>query len=217
VVEDIDAEPPGDNTMGVDCGIRNTAATNHGTLHNGQARQQYKAKRANVRASLQSKGTRGARRVLKRLSGRESRHIQHENHVLAKVLVSEAQMHQCGTIRLEKLSGIRARTKVRNKHLNRMVGGWSFGQLQKFVEYKAIRAGIKTEHVNPAYTSKTCSTCGARGVRTQDVFRCTTCGTSHSDINAAVNIAGGGVCRPSRINADRVNISHNFAVESCLL
>ncbi|WP_157679816.1 hypothetical protein [Nitrosococcus watsonii] len=32
VIEDIDAEPPGDNTLGVDCGIRNTAATSHGTL-----------------------------------------------------------------------------------------------------------------------------------------------------------------------------------------
>ncbi|WP_083781426.1 RNA-guided endonuclease TnpB family protein [Nitrosococcus watsonii] len=166
---------------------------------------------------MQSKGTRGARRVLKRLSGRESRHIRHENHLLSKALVDEAQMHQCGTIRLEKLTGIRARTKVRNKHLNRMVNGWSFGELQKFVEYKATRAGIKTEHVNPAYTSKTCSCCGKRGSRQQDVFRCATCGESHSDINAAANIAGGGVCKPSRINADcEINFSHDV-VESCLL
>ncbi len=94
VVEDEDAEPPGSGVMGVDCGIRNTAATSNGTLHNGQSRQEYRHKRAAIRASLQSKGTRGARRVLKRLSGRESRHIRHENHVLSKALVSEAQMHR---------------------------------------------------------------------------------------------------------------------------
>jgi predicted transposase len=106
IIEDADQLPPGDGAMGIDCGIRNTAATHHGTLHEGQSRQRYKEKRAAVRASLQSKGTRGARRVLRRLSSRESRHIRHENHVLSKALVSEAQMHQCGTIRLEKLSGI---------------------------------------------------------------------------------------------------------------
>jgi IS605 OrfB family transposase len=150
IIEDADQLPPGDGAMGIDCGIRNTAATHHGTLHEGQSRQRYKEKRAAVRASLQSKGTRGARRVLRRLSSRESRHIRHENHVLSKALVSEAQMHQCGTIRLEKLSGIRARTKVRNKHLNCMTNGWSFGELQRFVEYKAARAGIKTGYVNPA-------------------------------------------------------------------
>jgi IS605 OrfB family transposase len=217
VVEDANTEPPGNNTMGVDCGIRNTAATHHGTLHEGQSKQRYKEKRAAVRASLQSKGTRGARRVLRRLSGHESRHIRHENHVLSKALVSEAQMHQCGAIRLEKLSGIRARTKVRSKHLNRMVNGWSFGELQRFTEYKSIRAGIVVEYVNPAYTSKTCTTCSERGVRRQDVFLCTTCGESHADVNAAVNIAGGGVCKPSRINADcGTHVSHD-AVESCLL
>jgi IS605 OrfB family transposase len=170
VVEEADAEPCGGPAMGVDLGIRNTAATRFNTLHRGAERQHFKADRARIRASLQSKNTRGARRVLRRLSGYEGRRIQHENHVLAKRIVSEAQRHECGTLRMEQLSGIRERTKIRNKHLNRLVAGGSFGPRQGFVGYKAQRAGMAVELVDPAYSSKTCSRCGQRGVRRQDVF-----------------------------------------------
>lgn len=193
VVEDADPEPSGGPPMGVDMGIRNTAATSMGTLHDGSARQEFKARRAKVRASLQSKGTPGAKRVLARLSGYENRRIRHENHVLSKSIVSEAQRHGCGVIRMEQLRAIRERTRTWNKHRNRMMAGWSFGQLQAFVSYKAKRAGIGVELVNPAYTSQTCHRCGLLGTRDQDSFLCTTCGPFHADINAAWNIAGGGV------------------------
>jgi hypothetical protein len=57
-----------------------------------------------------------------------------------------------------------------------MMSGWSFGQLQAFVAYKAERCGIRIEYVDPAYTSQTCAQCGALGVRRGDLFSCTTCG-----------------------------------------
>jgi IS605 OrfB family transposase len=193
VVEDIDADPVSGPPMGVDLGIRNTAATSNGALHNGTVRQQFKAQRSKVRASLQSKGTKGAKRVLARLSGYENRRIKHENHELSKQIVSEAQRHGCGVIRMEQLRAIRERTRTWNKHLNRMVAGWSFGQLKEFISYKAKRAGIAVELVNPAYTSQTCHRCGLLGTRNRDSFSCTTCGYFHADINAAWNIAGGGV------------------------
>lgn len=201
VVEDIDAEPVSGPPMGVDLGIRNTAATSNGILHDGAGRQMFKAQRAKVRASIQSKGTRGAKRVLARLSGYENRRIKHENHVLSKQIVSEAQRHECGVIRMERLKAIRERTKTRSKHLNRMVAGWSFGQLQSFVGYKAMRAGVAVEFVNPAYTSQTCHRCGLLGTRDADVFRCTTCGSFHADLNAAWNLAGGGVVNRPELRA----------------
>lgn len=67
VISDDDPEPRGGPPLGVDLGIRNIVATSKGTLHSGKARQKLKAHRASVRASLQSKGTRGARCVLRRL------------------------------------------------------------------------------------------------------------------------------------------------------
>lgn len=209
VVEDGDAPPaaPGGGAMGVDLGIRNTAATSFGALHSGAPRQDFKARCERVRASLQSKDTAGARRLLRRLSGYEQRRVGHENHVLSKALVEEAQRHGCEVIRMEQLRGIRQRTRTWNKHLNRMVAGWSFAQLQSFVAYKATRAGIAVEFIDPAFTSQTCSTCGQLGSRHGDRFVCTTCGEKHADSNAAVNIAAGGVARegkPSRRKPARI-------------
>ena len=193
VVEDEPVAPVEGPPMGVDLGIRNTAATSHGTLHEGSKRQTFKRERDRIRASLQSKGTPGARRCLKRLSGYEARRIRHENHVLSKSIVDEAKRQGNGIIRLERLTGIRQRTRIRSRHFNRMMSGWSFGELQTFVAYKAQRTGIKVEYVNPRYTSQTCYQCGQRGWRRGDVFRCTTCGDAHADIQAARVIAGGGV------------------------
>lgn len=192
VIEDADDDPKAGPAMGVDLGLRNTAATSHGTLHDGQPRQRFKEERMRVRASLQSKGTPGAKRILRRLSGHEHRRIRHENHVLSKRIVDEAVKAHCGTIRMERLTHIRQRTRVRNRHLNRMVAGWSFGQLQTFVAYKAKRVGVAVEFVNPAYSSQTCARCGSRGIRRQDVFSCAACGEAHADINAARVLAAGG-------------------------
>ena len=213
VVEDEDPEPVGGPPMGVDLGIRNTAATSHGVKHSGADRQKFKEKRNQVRASLQSRNNRCARKALRRLSGRERRRITWENHNLSKAIVAEAKDTQCGTIRMERLTDIRQRCKIRNKHTNRMMSGWSFGELQRFVAYKATRCGIEIEYVEPAYTSQTCASCGAPGTRRGDAFSRSTCGKVHADVNAAVNIAAGGVARPcrgkpSRIAAKCLAVSH---------
>jgi IS605 OrfB family transposase len=214
VVEDADAEPVTGPPMGVDLGIRNTAATSHGTLYDGQRRRKFKEDRARIRASLQSKGTAGAKRVLRRLSGYENRRIHHENHVLSKHIVGEAVKAHSGIIRLEQLVHIRQRCKIRNRHMNRMMSGWSFGQLQTFISYKATRAGIAVEFVNPAYTSQTCPKCGERGTRSGDVFRCTTCGTMHADVVGALNIAGGGVVNHCESRRDVVVSATHLDLES---
>jgi putative transposase len=202
VVEIVSLDCPGDGVMGIDLGVNNIASTSTGVKVEGKSRQKFKEKRANVRASLQSNGNNGARKVLKKISRREKRRIKHENHVLSKQLVEEAKRHNCGLIRMEQLKDIRNRTKTWNKHLNRMVAGWSFYQLQNFVEYKAAACGISVELINPAYTSQTCHQCLGLGSRKGELFKCTTCGESHADINAACVISlGGAACNPARISS----------------
>lgn len=192
VVEIEASSPTGNEIAGVDLGINNIATVSTGLKIEGKSRQEFKQKRACIRASLQSKGTKGAKKVLKRLSGYERRRITHENHVLSRQIVEEAKRHNCGTIRMEQLQGIRSKTKTWNKHFNCMVAGWSFYELQKFVEYKAHAFGIAVEFVNPAYTSQTCHQCLKLGSRKGERFKCLTCGELHADVNASHVIAGGG-------------------------
>lgn len=189
------------NVLGIDLGITNIASTSTGLKIDGKPRQAFKKERAKVRASLQSRGTKGAKKTLKKISGKEKRRIRHENHVLSKKLVEEAKRHDCGIIRMEQLKEIRCRTKTWNKHLNRMIAGWSFYQLQQFVKYKAAICGISVEFVSPQYTSQTCHQCYQLGSRKGERFYCTTCGESHADVNAACVISiGGAFCKPARIS-----------------
>jgi len=203
IVVEFQSEPvSGDGVMGIDLGINNIATTSTGLRIEGKARQNFKEKRAKVRASLQSKRKKSTKKVLKRLSGYENRRVKHENHVLSRQLVEEAKRHNCGVIRMERLTDIRDKTKTWNKHRNRMVAGWSFYQLQKFVEYKASAFSISVEYVNPAYTSQTCHQCLNLGSRNGEHFNCLTCGEQHADVNASHVIAlGGATCKLARISS----------------
>lgn len=203
IVVEFEANPvSGDGVMGIDLGINSIAATSTEVLIEGKSRQKFKQKKTQVRASLQSKGSEGSKKVLKKISGKENRRIKHENHVFSKQLVEEAKRHNCGIIRMEQLKDIRTKTKTWNKHLNRMVAGWSFYQLQQFIIYKAAAYGIAVEFVNPAYTSQTCHQCLKLGSRSGERFKCLTCGEQHADVNAAHVIAlGGAACKPARIRS----------------
>ena len=103
-------------------------------------------------------------------------------------------------IALENLTGIRARTRFRRAQRAKM-GGWAFGQLRAFVEYKAGLAGVPVEIVDPRNTSRTCSRCGhceQANRKNQATFSCRHCDSSlHADVNAARNIGLRAACKPA--------------------
>jgi IS605 OrfB family transposase len=136
------------------------------------------------------------------LSGRERRFIAWKNHNVAKRIVSEAVAGGFGIVRMEDLRGIRERTRTWNPHLNRMISGWSYGQLQGFVLYKGGRVGVMAENINPWRTSQTCHKCLRPGIRKGEEFFCATCGRMDADWNASCVIAAGGV-EPGEIPGDR--------------
>ena len=74
--------------------------------------------------------------------------------------------------------------------LNRRILDQTWGGLVTQLTYKAEWAGRELVAVNPAYTSRTCSSCGARTPqRHYRVHDCAECGTSlDRDINAARNV-----------------------------
>jgi putative transposase len=179
--------------IGVDLGLVNLATDSDGTTHTGAAVEKVRRRHQRNRNSLQQTGTRGARKRLKMLSGRESRFRRHENHRISKQIVQTAQGTQRG-IALEDLTHIRSRTTVRRKQRARHAA-WAFRQLRTFVQYKAAIAGVPVVLVDPRNTSRTCSECGhceAANRKGQD-FRCLQCSYStNADFNAARNLSGLG-------------------------
>lgn len=178
--------------IGVDVGENNLAATSSGLLFGGGKLRHERQKYLQLRKRLQSNGSKSAKRKLKKISGKESRHIKDVNHVVSKSIVLEAINKNCSHIILENLTNIRNNIKA-SKKVRARLHGWAFRQLQDFITYKAQEKGIQTEYINPAYTSQTCAVCGNKGVRDKHKFSCNLCGRlAHSDLNASQNIASLG-------------------------
>lgn len=176
--------------LGVDLGIVNLARDSDGGKYSGDAVEKVRRRHHRNRMRAQRRGTKGAKKRLRRLAMREARFRRHENHVIAKTLVATAKGTDRG-IAMEDLSGIRERTTVRAKQRAKH-SGWAFFQLRSFVEYKAKQAGVPVVPVDPRDTSRTCNTCGhceKANRKTRDLFECVQCGHSEdADLNAARNI-----------------------------
>jgi IS605 OrfB family transposase len=183
--------------LGVDFGLINIATLSTGEIMSSKPIETYREKRQKVRSSLQSKGTKGSKKVLKRLSGKEKRTTSIVNHTIAKRIVAKAVKENKG-IALERLKGIRNSANKKGKKFRSRVGKWNFSDLKLKIEYKAKMAGVPVAVVNPAYTSQTCSRCHNLGSRNGESFKCPHCGfEAHADVNAAKNI-GGAVNHPEK-------------------
>ncbi|MBD3009459.1 MULTISPECIES: RNA-guided endonuclease TnpB family protein [unclassified Streptomyces] len=183
-----------DSFIGVDLGIANIATTSTGYQAAGRGLNRYRKRQLALRAKLQKKHTKSAKRRLKERSRREARHAKNTNHIIAKTIVTEAERTSAG-ISLEELKGIRQRVRLR-KPQRVTLHSWAFAQLGDFIVYKAKRAGVPLVFVDPAYTSQTCAECGHVDKRNridQGLFICRGCGVvAHADRNASHNIAQRG-------------------------
>lgn len=188
-----------DEYLGVDMGIVHIASASDGQQYSGQQLLGLRGRRYRQRKRLQRKGTKSARRVLRRLKGRERRMGQQENHRIAKEIVSRAQRTGRG-IAIEALGGIRDRVRVRRSQ-RRQLHGWSFSDLAQKIGYKAELAGVAVRTLDPAYSSQTCAACDhcEKGNRlSQSHFRCRACGhADNADSNAARVLSGWAVHKPA--------------------
>ncbi|MDZ4877685.1 MAG: IS200/IS605 family transposase ISHhu4 [Chroococcidiopsis cubana SAG 39.79] len=180
---------PINETVGVDLGIVSPATDCRGTFYGEKHWKQVEDRIFELRRRLTSKGTKSAKRHLKKLSSRQARFRRDCDHVLSKRLVQS--VGKGATIVFEDLTNIRGRAKVR-KSQRRRLHGWSFAQFQAFVTYKAEAKGIAIGFVDPRFTSQKCSSCGhiSRSNRpTQKDFKCKKCHAELlADHNAAINI-----------------------------
>lgn len=193
-VKDESPEPiPAQRVLGVDLGRTDIAVTSEGEKFSGQHVTRIRNHYARLRASIQKKGTKGAKRLLKRLSGKERRFQHWVNHNISKHLVDRA-LQTNSVIALEDLTGIRKRTnqQPRSKKERRLSNSWAFYDLRMLIGYKALGAGVEVVLLPPAYTSKTCHCCYVIGDRQGKRFRCVNqqCGWhGDSDLNGAFNLS----------------------------
>ena len=175
------------NIVGIDRGINNLAVTSNNKFFGGKVVKKQVRKYQKLRSSLQSNGSKSAKRHLKRLSLKEQRFRRDINHCISKSIIRNIPVGS--TIVLEDLKGIR-KSKLR-KAQRTMLNNWSFFQLEQFITYKAMVKGIDMKHIDAAYTSQRCSKCGfvCKSNRKQHSFSCKQCSFKlNSDLNASRNI-----------------------------
>lgn len=154
----------------------------------GKKRNHY----ANLRARLQAKGTKSAKRRLRSLSGRESRWMSDVNHQLSKTLV-ETYGKQTLFV-LEDLTGVTFDTVHSRKKAHRYEHhSWSFYDLEQKLRYKAHLNESEVVLVDAHYTSQRCPKCGSIDKTNRDKnihqYVCSNCSySSNDDRVGAMNI-----------------------------
>ncbi len=186
--------------LGIDRGVSNIAVCSDGQFFGASQIKNVRCKYRRLRTKLQSKGTKSARRLLKRMSGKERRFQTDVNHCISKSIVNKPKT----VFVLEDLSGIRPNKKegTSKGKQNFWLSNWSFFQLEQFIEYKAESLGKIMLKIDPAYTSQECSKCGEvnKNSRNGLKYKCKCCGFElNSDLNAARNIANRGMTVVSRV------------------
>ena len=182
--------------VGIDRGLRQILTTydekGQTRFVNGAFLSKKHKHYAKLRASLQTKGTKSAKRRLRSLSGRESRWMNDVNHCLSKTLV---QTYGKGTLFvLEDLTGVTFDTVHSRKKANRYEHhSWSFYDLEQKLRYKAHLNESEVVLVDAHYTSQRCPKCGtiAKSNRNKDLhqYTCSNCGySSNDDRVGAMNI-----------------------------
>uniref|UniRef100_A0A6M3KU14 Putative transposase n=1 Tax=viral metagenome TaxID=1070528 RepID=A0A6M3KU14_9ZZZZ len=187
--------------VGIDRGIKKIAVTSENQFFNGGKIKRVSKRYEKIRGVLQSRGSKSAKRHLRKISKKENRFRTDVNHVITKRIVEF--LDSGVVIALEKLTGLRQNVRLRKKQ-RKDLHKWSFFQFEQFLTYKANAMGITIEYVDARYTSQKCSACGhtSRSNRqSQAVFKCKHCGFSlNSDLNASRNIRQNyldAICSPN--------------------
>jgi IS605 OrfB family transposase len=187
---DLEFVPNGD-VVGVDFGITRPAVTSHNKFFGNHSWKAVERRYFRLKRALQSKGTKSAKRHLKKLSSKAARFRTDCDHVVSRQLVQSVTPGT--TIVIENLKEIRSTTKQRSKQQKRSMHQWSFNRLRDLLTYKAEAYGCMVVGVDPHHTSQRCSRCGhthRSNRRSRSHFKCRNCGFElNADLNGSRNIA----------------------------
>jgi putative transposase len=181
--------PASKESVGIDLGLKSTAATSDGVKL--EARHFYRC----IEQKIAQAQRRRHKHQAKRLHRIAARRRQDALHKFSSQIVKEYQTIVVGDVSSLKL----VKTRMAKSVLD---AGW--GMLKTQLQYKGQQAGRCVQIVNERNTTRACSSCraltGPTGldmlvVRT---WMCTECGVTHDrDVNAARNILFVGRSPPS--------------------
>lgn len=187
-----------EHIVGIDRGLRFLAVSydenGRSAFVDGKAVMKKRDRFKAVRAELQSKGTKSAKRTLKRISGRENRWMSDVNHRISKTLVTKYGSNTLFV--LEDLTGVSFSDEnlgSRSAKGRSDLRTWTFYQLEQYLSYKAHATGSEVVKVRPDYTSQRCPKCGRIHKENRNhilhEYVCDCCGyRSNDDRIGAMNI-----------------------------
>lgn len=188
--------------IGIDRNLDNiTVAATDGAVqqHDLSEATRVKAVYRDVASHLKRNDLRIRRRVSRKYGRKQREKVQQLLHHTSKLIVAEAKAKRYGIV-MEKLTGIRRlyrRGNWQGRGHRGCMNSWSYGELQRQIEYKARWEGLPVIYVNPHGTSSWCSICGERMKPEENrMLRCSSCGYMvDRDANAARNILALGTLR----------------------
>lgn len=188
----VPSKPCSDDTcIGVDLGIKRFITTSEGKYLKDK---EYNARRRKVRylkRSLKAKGTKSAKRHLKKLSHKERDMSKAQTHKAVNALLKSTDASVIVLEDLKKLKSKTSRTSggFKRKRHNGMISQVPFYMFKEILTYKAQLVGKRVETVSPMWTSQTdCETQKRDGERRGCRYYRVGGGVFDADWNAAVNI-----------------------------
>ncbi|SHF80455.1 transposase, IS605 OrfB family, central region [Lampropedia hyalina DSM 16112] len=175
-------------SVGIDLGLKDCATTSTGQKLHGRW---YRELEPQLAIAQRARKKQRVRAIHAKIANRRKDEI----HKFTTELVKNNAAIFVGDVASAKL----VKTRMAKSTLD---AGWS--SLKTALEYKCHQAGVVFEEVNEAYSTQTCSACGAlpqsrpKGIAGLGIreWTCSECGAAHErDVNAARNILAAGHCR----------------------
>jgi putative transposase len=196
--ETVEIKPEG--YIGVDRNLDNvTVASTDGTVKTFDLSKAtgIKSTYRFVKSRFRRNDIRIRTRVFSKYGEKQRNRVRPLLNNVSKNIVDKAKTRRFGIV-MEKLTGIRRlyrRGNGQSRNYRARMNGWSYGELQRQIEYKARWEGVRIIYVPARNTSKRCSICGYKTLEsTHRKLWCPHCGAIlDRDENAARNIAAGGL------------------------
>ena len=187
-----------EDVLGIDRGIKRLVTCSDGTAISDKDFNKRRRQIRYLKRCLTSKGTKNAKRHLKKLRRKEARMSKDYTYQVANYILSKPE----GIIVLEDLTKIKKTTsrkkitmesgekkEIKRKRHNNRFGQVALRRLQTVLEYKAPLVGKRVATVEPAYTSQLDCRGLPNGKRLGTRYYAADGLVLDADWNASINIA----------------------------